>query len=75
MIATFFRKASLTKNHPLISRLSTFVKEEFKNVGEFIDKVVKENEVVLFIKGTPSAPQCGFSRNVVKILQLQGKHP
>jgi monothiol glutaredoxin len=53
--------------------LSTSVKEEFKNVGEFIDKVVKENDVVLFIKGTPSAPQCGFSRNVVKILQLQGK--
>jgi len=27
--------------------------------------------VVLFMKGTPSAPQCGFSRGVVQILQAE----
>lgn len=33
-----------------------------------IDKVVKENDVVLFMKGTPEFPQCGFSQQVVAIL-------
>lgn len=26
-----------------------------------IDKIVKENSVVLFMKGSPEAPNCGFS--------------
>ncbi|MDQ6993698.1 MAG: Grx4 family monothiol glutaredoxin [Mariprofundus sp.] len=33
-----------------------------------IDKVVKENDVVLFMKGTPEFPQCGFSQRVTAIL-------
>jgi monothiol glutaredoxin len=33
-----------------------------------LDELVKTNPVVLFMKGTPSAPQCGFSAQVVKIL-------
>ncbi len=28
---------------------------------EFIDNEVKTNDVVLFMKGTPQFPQCGFS--------------
>ncbi|KAL2914383.1 monothiol glutaredoxin grx5 [Polyrhizophydium stewartii] len=37
-----------------------------------IDKAVKGNDVVVFMKGNKEAPQCGFSRAVVQILQLQG---
>ncbi|TLS68532.1 Grx4 family monothiol glutaredoxin [Mariprofundus erugo] len=33
-----------------------------------IDKIVKENNVVLFMKGTPDFPQCGFSQRVAAIL-------
>jgi monothiol glutaredoxin len=33
-----------------------------------ISKDIGENDVVLFMKGTPSFPQCGFSATVVKIL-------
>jgi monothiol glutaredoxin len=33
---------------------------------------VKETPAVLFMKGTPDAPQCGFSRAAVKILEMQG---
>lgn len=33
-----------------------------------IDSVVKSYPVVLFMKGTPAQPQCGFSRRVVQIL-------
>lgn len=31
--------------------------------------------VVLFMKGTPETPQCGFSRATVQILGLQGVDP
>ena len=34
----------------------------------FIDNEVKSNDVVLFMKGTPGFPQCGFSGQVVQIL-------
>ncbi|GAA5907369.1 monothiol glutaredoxin GRX5 [Sporobolomyces salmoneus] len=37
-----------------------------------IDDVVKENPLVLFMKGTPDLPQCGFSRAVCQILEVQG---
>ncbi len=37
-------------------------------VHAFIDKTVKEHDVVLFMKGTPDAPRCGFSSLAVQIL-------
>ncbi len=36
---------------------------------EKIDKIVSDNKVVLFMKGNPSFPQCGFSARAVAILQ------
>jgi len=42
------------------------------SVQEQIDKTVKDNEVVLFMKGTPQFPQCGFSNTVVQILTYLG---
>ena len=33
-----------------------------------IDEIVKANDVVLFMKGTPLFPQCGFSSRAVAIL-------
>lgn len=41
-------------------------------VNEFIDQEVKNNDVVLFMKGTPEFPQCGFSGQVVQILNYLG---
>ncbi|MEO1198015.1 MAG: Grx4 family monothiol glutaredoxin [Pseudomonadota bacterium] len=38
----------------------------------FIDTEVKSNDVVLFMKGTPQFPQCGFSGQVVQILDYLG---
>ena len=40
--------------------------EETKN---FIQDNIDNNEVVLFMKGTPDAPQCGFSMAVSNILK------
>jgi len=37
-----------------------------------IDQLVKENQVVLFMKGTRQFPMCGFSARAVQALQLAG---
>lgn len=39
---------------------------------ERIRKQVSENKVVLYMKGTPEAPQCGFSAAAVQILEACG---
>ena len=41
-------------------------------INEFIDNEVKGSDVVLFMKGTPGFPQCGFSGQVVQILDSLG---
>ena len=41
-------------------------------IEQFIDNEVKGNDVVLFMKGTPQFPMCGFSGQVVQILVLLG---
>ena len=43
------------------------------SVQEFIEQTVKGNGVVLFMKGSPQAPQCGFSASAVGILSSYGK--
>jgi monothiol glutaredoxin len=42
------------------------------SIDQFIDNQVKGNEVVLFMKGTPQFPMCGFSGQVVQILDYLG---
>jgi monothiol glutaredoxin len=42
------------------------------DIAGFIDSEVKGNDVVLFMKGTPGFPQCGFSGQVVQILDYIG---
>ena len=40
-----------------------------------IDDLVKTNEVVLFMKGTASFPQCGFSGRAIQVLKACGVDP
>jgi monothiol glutaredoxin len=42
------------------------------SVEQFIENEVRSNDVVLFMKGTPQFPQCGFSSQVVQILEHVG---
>ena len=42
------------------------------DVTENIKNEIKNNEVVLFMKGTPVFPMCGFSASVVQILTKLG---
>ncbi|MBD1922140.1 Grx4 family monothiol glutaredoxin [Microcoleus sp. FACHB-831] len=41
-------------------------------VKEQIDKLLKEDKIVVFMKGNKLMPQCGFSNNVVQILNTLG---
>lgn len=42
------------------------------SIEQFIDNEVKSNDVVLFMKGTPQMPMCGFSGQMVQILDHLG---
>ena len=42
------------------------------SIDQFIDNEVKSNDVVVFMKGTPQFPMCGFSGQVVQILDHLG---
>jgi monothiol glutaredoxin len=41
-----------------------------RNVKEEIEGIVKNNRVVLFMKGTMEQPKCGFSQRAASILRL-----
>lgn len=51
---------------------SRFISTELKDA---LDKAVTTSPVVLFMKGTPEFPQCGFSRATIQILGQQGVDP
>ncbi len=42
------------------------------NIAEKITQTISTNPVVLYMKGTPDFPQCGFSSRVVQILRKTG---
>ena len=47
-----------------------------QQTNDLIKKEIENNEVCLFMKGTPDAPQCGFSMatsNILKILEVNFK--
>ena len=47
-----------------------------QQTNELIKKEIENNKVCLFMKGTPDAPQCGFSMavsNILKILEVNFK--
>ena len=44
-------------------------KENNMETNEKIKKLITDNEVCLFMKGTPDSPQCGFSMAVSNVLK------
>ena len=47
-----------------------------QQINDLIKSEIENNEVCLFMKGTPDAPQCGFSMatsNILKILEVNFK--
>jgi monothiol glutaredoxin len=56
---------SATENPPAAATVSS----ETNPIREAIEGAIAENRVILFMKGTPEAPACGFSARTVAALQ------
>ena len=41
-------------------------------IQKSIEELIKQNKVLVFMKGSKMMPQCGFSNNVVQILNVLG---
>lgn len=77
MIRTLLRRntglaASVAAKPSMFPRCVRSISTDVKNA---IDSAVQSAPVVLFMKGTPEAPACGFSRNSIQILGYQGVDP
>lgn len=68
---SFLRALTRLSPSPLIRNPNTFLRYFALEATE-IDKMVKKNKVVIFMKGTPEEPRCGFSNAVVQILGMHG---
>jgi monothiol glutaredoxin len=64
--------ANVGMNGLMAAREAVPQKDVNMSIEQFIDNEVKSNDVVLFMKGTPQFPQCGFSGQVVQILDHIG---
>ncbi|GAA5990195.1 hypothetical protein JCM10908_005870 [Rhodotorula pacifica] len=69
--ASFQARAPLASRANLL-RIATQQRHLSQEARQKIDGVVQKHPLVLFMKGTPSMPQCGFSRAVCQILEVQG---
>ncbi|KAF1940896.1 monothiol glutaredoxin-5, mitochondrial precursor [Clathrospora elynae] len=69
-------RASTARPSPTTPFLTPFQARLLSDeVRSAIDKAVGSSPVVLFMKGTPETPQCGFSRASIQILGMQGVDP
>jgi monothiol glutaredoxin len=67
-----YGSAGLRTDAGPLCRRGSAQKDANMSIEQFIDNEVKSNDVVLFMKGTPQFPQCGFSGQVVQILDHVG---
>jgi monothiol glutaredoxin len=43
------------------------------SIKSSLEKTIKSHEIVVFMKGTKEAPQCGFSKAVCQVMELSNK--
>lgn len=89
MFARLLARATRVRTHTPAARTSTNTQPLYKTpfsqvplarflsteIKDAIDKAVLSAPCVLFMKGTPEFPQCGFSRATIQILGQQGVDP
>jgi Grx4 family monothiol glutaredoxin len=61
-----------SSNDPATAPEMSSTQGQKEELDKRISELVKAAPVMLFMKGTPSAPQCGFSRQLVGLLREQG---
>lgn len=54
------------------TKFRSFSEQKAQWTNERIDEVVKKDKVVVFMKGIPEQPMCGFSNVVIQILGMHG---
>lgn len=62
-----YESASTATGTTSTTKQPTFNKDTLK-------QLVNTNKVVIFMKGNPETPKCGFSNAVVQILRMHGVH-
>lgn len=69
MLANFIRRAFSTSSNAVRSlhTSNTLFGQLDSALRSKIQKMVDGNDIVLFMKGTPEEPMCGFSRNAKKV--------
>jgi monothiol glutaredoxin len=55
------------------SRLIAFNTEQFMDIMETIREQLEGNRIILYMKGSPNQPQCGFSARTVQALMSCGE--
>ena len=70
--ASSCRRFSSDSHDDFKSKLNNTGKEGVSDVQKLIQNHVSSHAILLYMKGTPQAPQCGFSQQVVRILHAQG---
>ena len=69
MSASQFQPLPMSSNEPAPAPAAS---EAPNPIREAIAQAIEEHKVILFMKGTPEAPACGFSARTVAILQELG---
>lgn len=62
----------LNRHCAIFSYTRNFIRLYSGKAQDEIKKLVTNNKVVVFMKGVPEQPQCGFSNAVVQILRMHG---
>lgn len=63
-------RIGLPRTQSALWRQRCYTTDEANNKS--IEKLVANNSVVVFMKGNPEAPRCGFSNAVVQVLRMHG---
>ncbi|CAG2116159.1 unnamed protein product, partial [Medioppia subpectinata] len=66
---TLVRPSMALPSRLYLRPLSAETSEDMRNR---IDKLVANNKVVVFMKGDPQQPRCGFSNAVIQVLRMHG---
>ncbi|KAK5643652.1 hypothetical protein RI129_007497 [Pyrocoelia pectoralis] len=69
---TLFKMNVINKSNLMIRNAVAFAKFSTLKSAEEIKQLIDKNKVVLFMKGVPEEPKCGFSNAVVQILRMHG---
>lgn len=68
----FSQKRNFSDSHDDFAPQKKNVPSEIDEAIEMIQQHVNDNPVMLYMKGNPSMPMCGFSAKIVQTLQAEG---